>query len=64
MPEDDTKRPSIRSKRAQRREVLHAKRSPGHLWPEYDGPEEILIPESVLSDVIFSENRESATTQQ
>ena len=30
------------------------------LWPEYDGPKEIWLPE----DVIFSEDRETTTTQQ
>ena len=60
MSGDDPNGPSTRSKRALRKERLHAEISPGHLWPEYDGPEEIWIP----GYVIFSEDRETATTQQ
>ena len=64
MSGDDTNRPSTRSKRALRKERLHAERSPGHLWPEYDGPDEIWIPENVLSGMISSENQKKAAPQQ
>ena len=56
------KKEARRAKRELRRQRLMAHKSPGHYWPPYSGPNEIFIPERVLSGMAAPRTDKTAET--